>query len=118
MSDIQVGMLDPIGAFNSQVSDLIQITEAFKSHENLRAIDYLRAAHTVRENLQALIQVTVTSIMQEVVSSDRVTSDDLNAHMAEVDADMESPEAKIERAIARIAKNFTINTDDLPPGGT
>lgn len=115
--NVQIGALDPIRIFTNQVADLIQITEAFKNHENLRAMDYLRAAHTVRENLNALIHVTVSAIMQDALHMhDRLTSEDLRAHTAEMEADMTSAEERLHKNILRLLENYSVSLSDLPPG--
>lgn len=116
MAEVTVGAFDPIEVVGSQISDLIQITEAFKNHPNLTALDYLRAAYTVKENLMAVVHVTISSIMQEVVASDRCSEEDLATHRMEMEANMGNPEEKVRKALERLAKTFTIELPDHPGG--
>lgn len=119
MSSVEMGAIDPISAYRNQLADLIRITESFKKNENLQGIDYLRAVYTIRENLSFLNFATLQAVMSEIMSSGRITDDDIAKQVQESeqeDATLTEGE-KMARILRRLTTFSTIQMPDDDENG-
>jgi hypothetical protein len=115
MPDINVGAIDPVGVLHQQIHNMIALSEAFKDKHTIRPIDYLRAMHAARENIDAVITLTFSAIMSD--AGDQVPEDVYDAHTREMQDTLlgqteEERHERIHRALNRVAKHIAINTDD------
>jgi len=115
MPEVNVGAIDPVGVLHSQIHQMVDLTEAFKNKGNIRPIDYLRAMHQARENIEAVITLTFSAIMSD--AADQVPPDIYDEHTREMQDAMlgqteEERRERIHRALNRVAKHIAVNTDD------
>jgi len=115
MPEVNVGAIDPVGVLHSQIHQMVDLTEAFKNKGNIRPIDYLRAMHAARENIEAVITLTFSAIMSD--AAEQVPEDVYDAHTREMQDAMlgqteEERRERIHRALNRVAKHIAVNTDD------
>lgn len=115
MPEINVGAIDPVGILHQQIHNMVDLTEAFKKKGLIRPIDYLRAMHAARENIDAVITITFSSIMSD--AGDQVPEDVFDAHTREVQDALlgqteEERRERIHKALMRVAKHIQVETDD------
>lgn len=115
MPEVNVGAIEPVEVLHSQIHQMIELSEAFKNKKTIRPIDYLRAMHASRENIEAVITLTFSAIMSD--AADQIPDDTYDAHTREMQDAMlgqtdEERHERIHRALNRVAKHIAINTDD------
>jgi hypothetical protein len=120
---VNVGAIDPVGVLHQQIHHMVDLTDAFKEKGTIRPIDYLRAMHAARENIEAVITITFSSIMSD--AGDQVPEDVFDAHTREVQDALlgqteEERRERIHKALMRVAKHIQVEADEdgnpIPPG--